>query len=74
MCNHKITLDENSLGLVFDDKHFLCEGCHDTHSEEELNCWMHTIMQAPSGGMPITLWLIHEQNKNKTIMSMSTKK
>jgi len=35
---------------------------------------MHTIMQDPSGGMPIALWLIHEQNKDKTIMSMSTKK
>jgi hypothetical protein len=74
MCNQKITINENSLGFVFEDKHFLCEGCHGSHSEEELNSWMHTIMQDPSGGMPIALWLIHEQNKGKTIMSMSTKK
>jgi len=74
MCNRKIALDENLSGMVFGDKHFLCEDCYDTHSEEELDNWMQTTMRHPSRGMPIALWLIHEQNKDKTIMSMSVKK
>jgi len=74
MCKRKITLNENSLGLVFEDKHFLCEGCHNTHSEDELDSWIQTTMQDPSRGMPMALWLIKEQNKDKTIMSMSTEK
>ncbi len=74
MCNRKIALDENPSGMVFGDKHFLCEDCYDTHSEEELDNWMQTTMQHPSRGMPIALWLIHEQNKDKTIMSILAKK
>jgi hypothetical protein len=26
-------------------------------------------MQSPVDGMPIALWLVHEQNKDKTMMS-----
>jgi hypothetical protein len=26
-------------------------------------------MQSPNSGMPIALWLIHEQNKDKTMMT-----
>ena len=68
-CNQKITLVENQLGLVFEDEHFLCESCNKKHTNEEINKLTKTIMQSPQNGMPIALWLVHEQNKNKTIMS-----
>jgi hypothetical protein len=71
MCSRKITLNENPSGLVFEDSFFLCENCHDVHSKEELDSWMKTIMHKSLDGMPIALWLIHEQNKDKTIMSMA---
>ena len=72
LCNRKIVLSENLSGLVFNDEHFLCEDCCEHNSEDELMNWTKTIMQDPTKGMPIALWLIHEQNKNKTMMS-STK-
>ena len=64
-----MTLSEHPSGLVFEDEHFLCEDCRNTHSEEDLMNWTKTVMQSPQNGMPIALWLIHEQNKDKTIMS-----
>jgi hypothetical protein len=67
-CNRHIKLNTNLSGLVFDDKYFLCEECHDNHSGHELDNWARTIMKNPTSGMPISLWLIHEQNKNKTFM------
>jgi len=69
LCNRKISLSQNPSGLVFKDKHFLCEDCCSSHSEEDLMEWTKTVMQSPSGGMPIALWLIQEQNKNKTMMT-----
>lgn len=27
-------------------------------------------MQSPNNGMPIALWLIHEQNKDKNLMTL----
>jgi hypothetical protein len=62
-------LSDNSSGLVFKDEHFLCEECLDRHSKEELSNFTKTIMQSSEDGMPIGLWLIHEQNKNKTMMT-----
>lgn len=70
-CSRRITLSENLSGLVFNDKLFLCEDCRSRHSEEDLTNWTKTIMQSPQNGMPIALWLIHEQNKDKIIMSGS---
>jgi len=69
LCSRKITPNENPLGLVFKDEYFICEDCCATRSEEDLMNWTKTIMQNPDKGMPIALWLIQEQNKNKTIMS-----
>lgn len=69
LCSRKISLSENLSGLVFNDEHFLCEECCNNSSEENLMNWTKTIMQNPDNGMPIALWLIHEQNKNKTMMS-----
>jgi hypothetical protein len=69
LCNRDMTLKTNLSGLVYDDKHFLCEQCHDNHSNEELDDWIKTKMKDPKKGMPISLWLIHEQNKDKTFMT-----
>ena len=66
-------LDENPLGLVFKDEHFVCESCNNRHSKEEMSKLSKTIMQSRHNGMPIALWLIHEQNKNKTMMTNKTK-
>jgi hypothetical protein len=70
MCNRRISLNDNPLGLVFEDKHFVCEDCCDKHSKEEISKFTKTVMQSPDGGMPIALWLIHEQNKDKTLMTL----
>jgi len=69
ICNSKFLLSENLSGLVFNDEHFLCEDCCKKEPEEDLIGWTKTIMQCPNEGMPIALWIIHEQNKNKTMMS-----
>jgi hypothetical protein len=63
-------LNENPSGLVFNDKHFLCEDCCSNHSEDDLTNWTKTVMQKPGSGMPIALWLIKEQNKNKVMMTV----
>ena len=69
ICQTKFHLHDNQSGLVFGDKLFVCETCCDSHSEDELMDWTKTIMQTPEGGMPIALWLIHEQNKDKLMFS-----
>jgi transcription initiation factor IIE alpha subunit len=69
ICNKKILLKEHPLGLVFEDEHFLCEKCNEKLSKDELSKLNKTIMQSPQNGMPIALWLIHEQNKHKTMMT-----
>ncbi len=74
LCNRDMTLKTNLSGLVYDDKHFLCEQCHDDHSNEELDDWIKTKMKDPKKGMPISLWLIHEQNKDKTFMTKKMNK
>ena len=73
VCNQKMLLDEHPLGLVFKDEHFLCEECSDKHTKGELTKLSKTIMQSRENGMPITLWLIHEQNKSKTMMTFKNK-
>ena len=69
ICNKKMLIAEHPLGLVFKDKHFVCESCSCKHSKEEISKLTKTIMQSQQNGMPIALWLIHEQNKDKTMMS-----
>ena len=66
-------LDEHPLGLVFKDKHFVCEPCNNKHSREQITKLTKTIMQSRLNGMPIALWLIHEQNKDKTMMTIQNK-
>ncbi|MBN2065434.1 MAG: hypothetical protein JW771_01320 [Candidatus Thermoplasmatota archaeon] len=69
-CNRTISLTEHPSGLVFNNEHFLCEDCAQTTPEEDLAIWSRSVMQKPQSGMPIALWLIHEQNKDKTMMSI----
>ena len=70
VCSKKISLDHNHLGLVFNDEHFVCQDCCTTHSNEELRNLTKTVMHTTENGMPIGLWLIHEQNKDKTMMTV----
>jgi len=69
ICSRKFTLNQNLSGLVFSDEHFVCEECSATRNKEQLTKLTKTIMQSPHNGMPIALWLIHEQNKDKTMMT-----
>lgn len=69
VCLRNFSLSQNPSGLVFLDKHFVCEDCCDSRTNEISN-FTKTIMQSPNNGMPIALWLLHEQNKNKTMMTV----
>jgi len=53
------------MGLVFNDKFFICEDCRTNTSDQEMMEWSQSIMRGPGVGMPISLWLINEQNKDK---------
>ena len=69
ICNNKIDLKKNPSGLVFNNKHFVCQDCCVHHSEEEINDLCKSVMHSSQNGMPIALWIIHEQNKDKIMMS-----
>ncbi len=70
VCKHTIDLNEHLRGLVFDDKFFVCEQCCSHVPEDKLAHWAHTTtMHVTECGMPIALWLIHEQNKDKPLFS-----
>ena len=69
LCSKKIMLGENPSGLVFGDKHFVCEPCCENHDDEELQNLSKTVMHKDHRGMPIALWLIHDKNKDKTMMT-----
>jgi len=69
VCSKKILLEDHPLGLVFEDKIFVCQDCAERHHETEISKLTKTIMQSSNSGMPIALWLIHEQNKDKTMMT-----
>ncbi len=70
ICQNKFHLHEHKSGLVFDDKIFVCENCTKNTSDECLDEWSNSTMQHPDCGMPVSLWLIQEQNKNKPPFSM----
>jgi hypothetical protein len=72
LCNRGFLLEENRGGVVFDDEHFLCEECTKNNPDDELDKFTKTTMNQT--GMPICLWLIHEQNKDKIIMSGTRQK
>jgi hypothetical protein len=64
-----MSLNDNPYGIVINDKLFICEDCNKNHSKSEISKLTKTIMQSTDNGMPIALWLIHEQNKDKTMMT-----
>ena len=43
-CSKKISLNQNPSGLVFEDKHYVCEDCCSTHSNEELKILTKTVI------------------------------
>jgi hypothetical protein len=65
MCKNKFHLQEHQCGLVFDDKFFICEDCRTNTPEQEIMGWSQSTMRQAGSAMPISLWLIQEQNKNK---------
>jgi hypothetical protein len=65
MCKSKFRPHEHKLGLVFNDTVFLCEDCQKQTPDEEIQAWTKSVMHDEACGMPISLWLIHEQNKGK---------
>ncbi len=69
ICQNKFHLHEHQSGLVFNDKIFVCEECSKNTSENDIMEWSRSTMQDPGCGMPIALWLIHEQNKDKPLFS-----
>jgi len=69
ICQNKFYLHEHQSGLVFNDKIFVCEECSKNTSENDIMEWSRSTMQDPGCGMPIALWLIHEQNKDKPLFS-----
>ena len=70
VCSRKISLSDNPFGLVFRDEFFVCEKCVDKHPGKRISKLTKTTMQSSDNGMPIALWLIHEQNKDKTMMTV----
>jgi hypothetical protein len=68
-CRTEIDLDSNKSGLVFNDKIFVCEECCKHSSDDEIQEWSKSIMRKDDCGMPIALWLVHEQNKDKVMFS-----
>lgn len=68
VCKTEIDLNEHQSGFVFDDKIFVCQECcqkNDHHHDD----WPQSVMQKQGNCMPIGLWLIHEQNKDKRMFS-----
>jgi hypothetical protein len=70
VCQNKFHLNEHKFGLVYDDKIFVCENCTKNTKDDFLTDWPDSKMQHPDCGMPVALWLIQEQNKNKPPFSM----
>lgn len=63
-------MGEHPFGLVFEDEHFVCEDCCRRQPVEKIKESFKTTMQNPESGMPIALWLLHEENKDKTMMTV----
>jgi hypothetical protein len=71
VCNRDFSLEHNRLGLVVDNEVFVCEVCNKhLHDEDKELFSPSTVMHDPRKEMPIALWLIKEQNKDKPFMSM----
>ncbi len=69
VCNQQFHLDENRSGIVVDEDHFVCETCTKKLHHEEIPppC---SMMSDEKKMMPIALWMIKEENKDKQFMSV----
>lgn len=72
LCKNKFHLQEHQSGLVIDDRFFICDDCRSQKAEKEIIEWSQSIMHASGTAMPIALWLIQEENKNKEPFSKRT--
>ena len=71
ICNRDFDLEENKLGIVLDDELFICEDCHQKmNDDEKQQVFYSTVMHTTRKEMPIALWLIQEQNKDKPFLTM----
>ncbi len=68
-CHKNFSVSEHQSGLVFNDQLFICEDCIEDTPEEEFKQWISVKVENSTAGMPIGLWLIHEQNKDKPMFS-----
>lgn len=69
LCKNKMDLSHNQQGLVFEDRIFICEDCCKHTSENVLTEWSQSVMHVNTSGMPICLWLIHEENKGRPLFT-----
>jgi len=69
ICNKNFHPIENRSGIVLDEDSFVCEKCaKKIQSDDDYLC--HSVMADTSKSMPIALWLIKEENKDKHFMSV----
>jgi hypothetical protein len=69
ICEKDFNLLHNRLGLVIDEHHFICESCNKELTDDDREHLPVSVMQSDIKEMPIALWLIQEQNKDKPFMS-----
>jgi len=70
ICEQEFDLTANRRGLVLDDHHFICESCNSHLTDDDLENISSSVMHSDLKEMPIALWLIQEQNKDKSFMSI----
>ncbi|PNX53335.1 MAG: hypothetical protein BV458_04895 [Thermoplasmata archaeon M9B2D] len=70
MCKQRFHLKDHQSGLVFDEKFFICEDCRTNKPEQDFIQWSQSTMRPSASAMPISLWLIQEQNKDKPPFSL----
>jgi hypothetical protein len=68
VCNKHFLPEEHRLGIVVGDHHFVCEPCAKKMENDPVS--VHSIMIDVTKEMPIALWLINEENKDKPFMSV----
>ena len=70
ICNRDFDLKNNRRGLVLDEHHFICESCNSELTDNDREHLSVSVMHSEIKEMPIALWLIKEQNKDKPFMSV----
>lgn len=70
ICEKDFDLRNNRLGLVIDEDHFICEPCNKQLTDDDREHLPVSVMHSEIREMPIALWLIQEQNKDKPFMSV----